>query len=58
VTRFDKLQLAEAPFNSIAYNSDRQTFVVIAPSLFSVVIEDPFLFLKTQFQSYVAFIFL
>jgi len=52
VKRFDKLQLAEPPFNSFAYSSDRQTFVMITRYPLSVVIKDPCLFLKVQFQTY------
>jgi len=44
--RFDKLQVAEAPFNSIAYRSDRQTFVMIAPRPLSDLLKSPWLFLN------------
>jgi len=58
VKHFDQLHLAEGPFNSIAYNSDRQSFVMMAPSPLSVVLKSPCLVLKAQFQIYVVLSYL
>jgi len=55
---FDELQLAVAPFNSIDYNGDWQTFVTMAASPLSVILKSPCLFLKVQFQIYVVFSYL
>jgi len=38
VKRFDQLKLAEAPFNRIAYSSDRKTFGKMAPAFQSQLI--------------------
>jgi len=39
----------------MAYSSDPQTFVKVAPSTLLVVIKGPRLFLKVRFQTYVVF---
>jgi len=51
VKRFDQLQLAEAPFNSNAYASDRQTFIMMARSPLSVVLEKPVLIFEGPFSN-------
>jgi len=51
VKRFDQFQLAETPFNSVAYSSDRHTFVMMAPNSLSVVIKARAYFWRPNFRS-------
>jgi len=41
MTRFETPQLAEVPFSSIAYSSDRQIFIRMTPSPFFIVVIFP-----------------
>jgi len=52
VKRFDYPQLAEAPFSSIAYSSNRQTCVGMAPSPFPLASAEIFPVGKRRYFAY------